>query len=217
MKRLPKTQPGFTFVELMFAIVVLGTMLSLTMTIFVGMLRFYTFSNQIRQNQENGRNILDTMDREIRFSQLVYASTKPDDAYKLCIYNESQRSAIAYYKDTNTTSSTNLKKSVWSAPDLKKAQDGCAGLPVTIPEGKPPTILNLPNMKVDAFEVIKTQGAALTENTNVNALKIRFSFVTGSYIIIPHSSTAPRGELKCEAKNIYCNKLEYNTAVNLRQ
>lgn len=209
MKRLAKKQPGFTFVELMFAIVVLGTMLSLTMSIFIGMLRFYTFSNQIRQNQENGRNILDTMDREIRFSQLVYASTKPDDAYKLCVYNESQRKVIAYYKVSKV--STDLKKSTWSAPEFKEAEKNCADLPNNIPTSTAKTsTINLPNMKVDAFEVVNTQGAFFTENPNVRALKIRFSFVTGS------SATGSTG-LYCETKNIYCNKLEYNTVVNLRQ
>lgn len=203
MKKTPKTQPGFTFVELMFAIVVLGTMLSLTMSIFVGMLRFYTFSNQIRQNQQNGRNILDSMDREIRFSQLVDAAVKNDPGVKsdyLCVYNESQRKAIKYYKAPN---SYNLKKLEFTASELAVAKSGCENQT----DGK---IVNLANMKVDVFEVVKTQGAAFSDKASTGAVKIRLSFVTGN-------ASADAAGLYCETRNIYCNKLEYNTVVNLRQ
>ena len=65
---------GFTIIELMFAIVILGGMLSLTMVIIVGMLRFYVFAGQVRKNQANGRETLDSITREIRFGKLISPS-----------------------------------------------------------------------------------------------------------------------------------------------
>ena len=41
---------GFTIIELMLAIIILGGMLTLTMTVIVGMLRFYAFSDSVRKD-----------------------------------------------------------------------------------------------------------------------------------------------------------------------
>jgi prepilin-type N-terminal cleavage/methylation domain-containing protein len=200
MKKIAKSQPGFTFVELMFAIVVLGTMLSITMSMVVGMLRFYSFSNQIRQNQENGRNILDTMSRDIRFGKMLSPNSAAQ-ANSVCIVSQTQEGnkGIEYSVPAATT---NLVRKVWDNPDPKTFNCGA-----TIDPSSTKT-LNLPRMKVANLAITRTRGAATQTNpTAASAAIINFTFITGN----PNSSGA------CDVKNIYCNKLEYNTVVNMRQ
>ena len=211
MSHKPKTQPGFTFVELMFAIVVLGTMLSLTMSMVVGMLRFYSFSNQIRTNQENGRNVLDTMTRDIRFGKLV----SPDSATPLsevCVVSQAEggRKGILYYREVDTAANPKryyIKKATWAinTPSNPTANE------CTAKKSSTDKILNAPRMEISDFTVTKAQGASITLNKNVNSVILKLGFITGSYAL------NPTGDLYCDVKNIYCNKLEYNTVVNLRQ
>ena len=52
MKILRKHQSGFTFVELIFAITIMGSMLAIAMVVVIGTLRFYVFSNQVRQSNQ---------------------------------------------------------------------------------------------------------------------------------------------------------------------
>lgn len=197
MKNISKKYPGFTFVELMFAIVVLGTMMAITMSMVVGMLRFYAFSNQIRQNQENGRNILDTMSRDIRFGQLIEPrSITPGSV--VCVLTQTQQGnkAIKYY-----LSGSELRKATWDIADIRT-------LDCNNPVNANVITVNLPRMTVTNLNIIKTRGAQTVNNPNINAVLIKFGFLTGT----------PDGSGKtCDTKNIYCNKLEYNTVVNLRQ
>ena len=91
-----KKQPGFTFIELLFAIVVMGVMFSLALVVFVGMLRFYVFAGSVRQNQENGRNVLDTITREARFAKLVTPTQAGQTTNKLCFFDPNTKKIIGY-------------------------------------------------------------------------------------------------------------------------
>ncbi len=193
---------GFTIIELMFAIVILGGMLSLTMVIIVGMLRFYVFAGQVRKNQANGRETLDSITREISFGKLISPSGSTA-TQEVCVFDKSNNRVVLYKK-----TGTSLKKTIYtynSNVDPANCNDVAGGSLA----GKTKEVkdINLSKMFVTKFDITKTQGASFEVNKNAAAVIINYQFLTGA----PDATGAA-----CETKNIFCSQLGYQTAINLR-
>ena len=193
---------GFTIIELMFAIVILGGMLSLTMVIIVGMLRFYVFAGQVRKNQANGRETLDSITREIRFGKLISPSGSTA-TQEVCVFDKSNNRVVLYRQ-----TGTKLTKTIYtynSNVDPVNCNDVAGGSLA----GKTKEVkdINLSKMFVTKFDITKTQGASFEVNKNAAAVIINYQFLTGA----PDASGTA-----CETKNIFCSKLGYQTAINLR-
>lgn len=203
MKKSRKNLPGFTLLELLFAIILLGVMLSITLVAIIGMLRFYVFSNQVRQNQENGRNVLDTMTREIRFGKLLFPTDASTAVQRICVLDESRKQLIQYQYDG---AARNLNKTTFSYSPSDLPIDCVVGGQVAIKT--PTTKVNLGKMSVTGFSVIKTEGAKIETNTETAAVVIYFSYLTGQ--------PDPANLSTCKTADIYCTSLELNTAVNIR-
>jgi prepilin-type N-terminal cleavage/methylation domain-containing protein len=199
MKKIINPKPGFTLLELLFAIVLLGTMLSIMLVAIIGMLRFYVFSNQVRQNQENGRNMLDTMTREIRFGTLLFPKDSNPKSDRVCILDKSNNRLIQYQ-----FSAPNLLRSTYSYSQTTPPTDcTTAGGATLVTSGKS---ANLEKMRVVAFESTKTKGADI--DTDVAAVLLKLSYITGQ--------PDPTDSTKCKIADIYCSNLILNTAVNIR-
>lgn len=207
-KLLNKTKPGFTFIELILAITIMGVMFSIVLTVIVGMLRFYVFANNIRQNQENGRNILDTIVRDIKFGTLLTPSGFAKSNV-VCI-KKSDSTLIKYSQDTNA-----IFKTVYSfdaATSPTNCPDTNATLPDTIQIKSGPSKISLDRMNVypGDFTFTKASGSKPRYYTTVSSLVINFRFFTGN----PIDSD---GNIKCLSNDIYCSSLQLNTAVSLRE
>ena len=202
MKILRKHQSGFTFVELIFAITIMGSMLAIAMVVVIGTLRFYVFSNQVRQNQENGRNIVDTMTRELRFGELVIPSATGSPLsplQEICIVDDTNKQLIDYKRVGPNLVRTTLS---YSPGFLSCDEDlNPAKLTKIITSGP----INLDKMKVSNFSVVRTSGAR-GGNGKASAVTIGLSYTTG----------LPKTDGKCATGNIYCSGLTLNTAINLR-
>ena len=199
MKILRKHQSGFTFVELIFAITIMGSMLAIAMVVVIGTLRFYVFSNQVRQNQENGRNIVDTMTRELRFGELVIPSATGSPSPRICIVDDTNKQLIDYKLD-----GTNLVRTTLSySPGFLSCDEDTTSAKLTkiITSGP----INLDKMKVSNFSVVRTSGAR-GGNDKASAVTIGLSYTTG----------LPEAGGECLTGNIYCSGLTLNTAINLR-
>lgn len=194
------TRPGFTFIELLFAIVVMGTMFALALVVFVGMLRFYVFAGSVRTNQENARNVLDTISRDVRFGQLI-VPLDLNSSSTLCVYKKADRTVVKYEK----LSSSNVINKSTSAATYDSAPADCATTTVTN-FGTAQSVFNT-NAKAAAFEVIKVGGAGTTAYTGVLSVTIKLQVITG---------TPVTGTNTCATKDIYCNSLTLNTAVQFR-
>ena len=208
MKKLfKKTNPGFTFIELILAITIMGVMFSIVLTVIVGMLRFYVFAGNIRQNQENGRNILDSIVRDIKYGTLLTPSgyTKSD---VVCV-KKSDNTLIKYNQDNNA-----IWKTVFSF-DSTTSPTSCpidnAALPDGIQIKSGPTQVSLDRMKVypGDFSFTKADGAELSYYPSVSSLVINFKFFTGNPVTNNDS-------INCLANDIYCSSLQLNTAVSIR-
>jgi len=187
-----RTRPGFTFIELLFAIVVMGTMFALALVVFVGMLRFYVFAGSVRTNQENARNVLDTISRDVRFGQLIEPSGSGSSS-TLCVYKKADRKVVRYVLTGGAINKSTSTDNYDSAPanciiDFDAAQ----------------SVFNT-RATATAFEVVKVRGAVPTVYTAVSSVTIRLQVITGN----------PVGGV-CITKDIYCNSLTLNTAVNIR-
>ncbi len=77
IKQLQQRNKGFTLVELLFAIAIMGFMLTITLSTFIGVFRFYNWSKTTRTSQQAARDTLDTITREIRTGKIStsYAMT----------------------------------------------------------------------------------------------------------------------------------------------
>lgn len=199
MKKINK--PGFTIIELMFAIVVLGGMLSLTMVVIVGMLRFYVFAGQVRKNQANGRETLDLVSRDVRFGKLI-SPVGADKTNEICVFTSSDRKIISIKKDSGGDQ-YNLIRRVYQYNLLSNPATCDTANSALLSTTK----LNLDRMRVTKFEITKTQGASFEVNKGAAAIIIDYEFLTGS----PNASG-----VACDSNNIYCSKLGYDTVINLR-
>jgi prepilin-type N-terminal cleavage/methylation domain-containing protein len=216
MSKFIKKHPGFTFVELLFAIVVMGILFSIALVVFVGMLRFYVFAGSVRQNQENGRNVLDSITRDIRFGQLLYPTTfSATGEQRVCIYNPQSKYMTGYYYDSSVNPKT-LKKvtsnSAYQSFNEAKTANNTVITPTanSVCSGSDTASdILAKNMYPTGFNVIKTKGADPNVDIygNIAAVTIEFSFIT---------QTAGSVGSVCEVRNIYCSKITYNTAVELR-
>jgi prepilin-type N-terminal cleavage/methylation domain-containing protein len=207
---------GFTAIELLLAIVILGGMLTLTMTVVVGMLRFYVFSNSVRKNQANGRDTLDLITRDIRFGTLLTPTAidpGPSSKGKICVYLKSDKKIVIYRygADTNNTlaSATDLYRKVYKYTannDPTTCDETNLNFKSSLAE-ETLTKLNLEKMYITKFDVVSTQGASFEVKPDAAAVVIDYGFLTGN---------ANASGTGCDSANIFCSNLGYVTAINLR-
>ncbi len=188
-----RTRPGFTFIELLFAIVVMGTMFALALVVFVGMLRFYVFAGSVRTNQENARNVLDTISRDVRFGQLIEPSgTASSDT--LCVYKKADRKVVKYVLVSGVLSKSTSTATYDPAP---------ANCTITFDTAQ--SVFNT-RATAAAFVVTKVGGSSPKVYPTAS-VTIKLQVITG---------TPATGGITCVTKDIYCNSLTLNTAVNIR-
>lgn len=194
-----KNQPGFTLLELLFAIIVLGVMMSIVLTTIIGMLRFYTFANTVRENQQNARNIIDSLAREVRFGTLVMPQSNPGSI--LCVADTKNKRLTKYALLNNSIVRTQYSYANSQLTEGEECNES-SGLTV-ISEN---VAVTTPKMFIKSFEVIRTEGAQFATNTDVAAVIVRMSYRTGS--------VDDSGD--CKPGNIYCSPLNLETAINIR-
>lgn len=198
---------GFTAIELLFAIIILGGMMALTMTVIVGMLRFYVFAGSVRKNQANGRDTLDLIARDVRFGKIILPNNSGVNGNEICVYDKTNKRVIDYVWTSNAYL---LKRKIYSYqldPDPTTCTPNSINELQLVSENN----MNLSKMFITRFNVKRTQGASFQANDlNTAAIIIDYEFITGNY------SPNLGGSIYCNTENIYCNKLGYVTAVNLR-
>lgn len=154
-----KTTQGFTIVELLIAISVMGIMSALTTAVVISTIRFYAFTNNFRQNQQAGRNILDTITTDTRFGELAESGDN-----NLCVKFAGNK-VILYQRDN----SNNFTRTVFY-------NSNCS-----VPATSTSTLLNPASMKVTLFKSEKVN-APLPASGNSTSATIRLEFITGSSV-----------------------------------
>lgn len=195
---------GFTFIELIFAITVMGVLFSLATTVIIGMIRFYTFTNTVRTNQQNARSILNTVSKDAADGQVEIINLAGTDSSILCIKKSSEIITYSLEKISGILTRRSYNS---------QFQDNCQQLVgrTVVSETK----MNDQKLIIYAFkQSLLSQGARTVANNNVTSLILEATFVT--------SNSAPQdlltvqgneGYSVCVPGDIYCNTLRLNTAV----
>jgi prepilin-type N-terminal cleavage/methylation domain-containing protein len=206
-KSIKSTKPGFTFIELILAITIMGIMFSLTLTVMVGMLRFYVFSSNIRQNQENGRNILDTIVRDIKYGTLLTPSGY-GTSNSVCIKKSDNTLTKYYQKDLAIWRSVYTFDSTISPTGCPDNDDS---LPSNISIKSRGSQISLDRMRVypGSFSFTRAEGSVPASYQNITSVVINFKFFTGNPVEIDSL-------VRCLSNDIYCSSLQFNTAVSIR-
>ncbi len=204
-KRMINSQPGFTVLELTFAIVVIGVMMAIVLSTILGMLRFYNFASVIRQNQAAGRQVLDDIDRQVRFATLITPDdTAPNNSPVLCVA-DTKNQQVFRYDLVGPASAQSVQKTTLSYTGAAIPTNCNSGNPNLTPVGLP-TIITPTTMHVKALTFTKTGGARIVSNPEATAVVTTLQFINGT--ADPKTNT-------CRAGDIYCSQLQFVTAVNI--
>lgn len=198
MKRNLK-KPAFTVLELTFAIVVIGVMMAIVLSTIIGMLRFYSFASTVRVNQAAGRQVMDDIDRQIRFSTIITPTKAVPTANKICVADTKNQILYSY-----EAVGTAVQKTTYSYSGSTIPTNCAVGGSVTqTAQGN----ITPTTMKVAGLSFTRTAGAPIASNTDAAAVVITMPFVNGT----PDPATG-----KCRPGDIYCSALQFSTAVNIR-
>lgn len=195
------TKPAFTVLELTFAIVVIGVMMTIVLSTIIGMLRFYSFAGTVRTNQAAGRQVMDDIDRQIRFSVLVFPSKPPGPTTgnKICVADTKNQVLYSYEALNSAVQKTTYSYSGTTVP----TSCSTGGTVTQTAQGN----ITPTSMKVTGLSFTRTAGAPIASNPAAASVVITMPFVNGT----PDSSTG-----KCKPGDIYCSTLQFSTAVNIR-
>lgn len=112
-KSANKFSSGFTLIEFLFATVLISVMLTIVLTTFIGVFRFYVWSSTTRNNQSYTRDLLDSIGREVRSHKIYSATTSeiclsksnPSSIQKTeKIYLQNNKVLLQEYSGDNCTS-----------------------------------------------------------------------------------------------------------------
>jgi prepilin-type N-terminal cleavage/methylation domain-containing protein len=193
-----KQQPGFTILELTFAIVVIGVMMGIVLTTIIGMLRFYTFSATVRQNQAAGRQVMDDIGRQVRFATLIEPSGATPSA-TLCVADVKNQKLYRYAVVSEAVQKTTLDYTGTTVPG--NCNTGGSVTQTTQSNITPAS------MHVRRLDFQKTGGARIVVDQDVAGLVVSLGFVNG---------TADPVTGNCVAGDIYCSRLDFTTSLNIR-
>lgn len=192
--------------ELIFAITVMGVLFGLATTVVIGMIRFYTFANTVRTNQQEARSIMNSIANDATDGQVAIITRNNNDNISTVLCIKNTREIITYELDE-----TNLNRKSYNAGP----KDSCNAIEDISSKIKSNTRMNNERMLVYFFDTdLLSQGAGgdgLTIiNTNVTSLILRIKFAT---IFNGGQNSDSFG--RCEPADIYCSTLELNTAVKV--
>ncbi len=204
------TQAGFTLVELLFATVLLGLMLTLTMQTFIALLRFYSWANTTRTNQAAARQTMDDLTRQIHNGQVSIGYSSPS---RLCVLDSSSGSSQSTEYDLDSGLHRVVKRSFATnscrtdpggGPDfaeipgslqiISPASEQISQLTFTITRGSP----NAP-----AVTPYNLAGGVIIDMAMINVMSLTPDNVTLN----------PDGSYSCLPENSFCGIAHLTTAV----
>lgn len=180
---------GFTLVEILFACAILGFMLTITLTTFVGVFRFYLWSRTTRTAQESARQVLGTISKAIQGNAIVSANNS-----SLCLNSTQATATEKSLKIFLDTTDNKIKQQAYFAKD-------CAGSVL----GQL-TIISASNVDITylSFTGVSGPGGAVTKSVVVN-----MQVTNGTPVMVD-------GTLRCRPSDNFCDQATFTTAAMQR-
>lgn len=191
--RKPK---GFTLIELVFATAILGFMLTITLTTFIGVFRFYVWAGTTRTNQESARQVMDVMSREIASKKIVSSR----DPSVICLADPTIPNPTVY--DAIVLAGSQIEKRTYT-------NDQCNEGDVLV------EVISNQNLRVSVLNFVIINGALnnpLGGNLNPKRALLHKSATINMTIV---NSQNP-GITQCPPGDNFCDVASYVTAVTER-
>lgn len=180
---------GFTLIELIFATVLLGLMLTLTMQTFIALLRFYSWANVTRTNQAAARQTMDDLTRQIQSNQI---NSGVSTASTLCVITDSSANPKStQYSLQTTATASQIVEQTYPSTD-------CTG-GSSSPQAITPTAEKISKL---TFSIAKSPASAPP-----------YSLAGGVVIDMTMINTTVAGATSCQPGDNFCGLADLTTAV----
>lgn len=194
--KLKNNKSGFTLIELIFATVLISMMFTIMITTFIGVLRFYTWSNVTRKNQESTRQLTDVMTRLINSKKIGEVGA---DGSSICLLPAN-------------TGSSDLPVKIYLDNYQVKLQKYDIPTP---PEGE-----TLQPSDYCQDGQIKTSELVLLSDPQMKIASLQFKIVLGSNLPLLKHKLSTTIKIKsingqsnsCAEGDNFCDQTEYTTA-----
>ena len=182
-----KYTQGFTLIELVFATTLLGIMLTLILSTFIGVFRFYVWAGTTRVNQEYSRQLIDDISRTIQTKKITSVG-----ASNICLSNY----------DTEPIGSTKIQLDGTTVNNYSYNTIDCTGAAVST------KAISNPNMKINSLNFVIIYGAYNNVDTTLKKSATVYMKTTNG-VVDPVT-------LKCRVGDNFCDQAEFNTAASER-
>lgn len=190
-RQLTKNTQGFTLIELVFATTLLGIMLTLILSTFIGVFRFYVWAGTTRVNQEYSRQLIDDISRTIQTKKITSVGAAPSN---ICLSNY----------DTEPIGSTKIQLDGTVVNNYSYNTIDCTGAVVST------KAISNPNMKINTLNFVMIYGAYNNVEPAATLKKsTTIQMTTTNGIVDPTT-------LKCRVGDNFCDQATFNTAVSER-
>lgn len=180
---------GFTIIELVFATTLLGIMLTLILSTFVGVFRFYVWAGTTRVNQEYARQLVDDISRTIQTKKIYSATTG-----SICLNN--------YVTDPIGSTKIELVGTVVNYNNYNVYD--CSGAASSI------QAVSNPNLKINNLNFTKVYGAYNNSEPDTGLKNSAIIYLKTTNGIVDPATT------KCRLGDNFCDQAEFITAVSER-
>lgn len=202
MKKKITLPNGFTLIELIFATAILGFMLTITLTTFIGVFRFYVWSGVTRTNQSAARELLSQIARDVAERNIVSVGDNINNQFtSVCLAQTTPGSEITTIK---------IKLTGTTVTTTEYSDNTCTGTPGTT------KIISNQTMNISSLGFEKIDGALnnplLLPSANQQLLRssLQIRLTTTNGIVDPSSG-------KCRPADNFCDQSSYITAITERQ
>jgi prepilin-type N-terminal cleavage/methylation domain-containing protein len=184
-----KYTQGFTLIELVFATTLLGIMLTLILSTFIGVFRFYVWAGTTRVNQEYSRQLIDDISRTIQSKKITSVG-----ASSICLSNY----------DTEPIGSTKIQLDGTVVNNYSYSVIDCSGAATST------KVISNPNMKVNILNFVIIYGAYNNVEPAATLKKsATIQMTTTNGVVDPTT-------LKCRVGDNFCDQATFNTAASER-
>lgn len=198
-----KKHAGFTLIEMMLAMAVVSFMLLFVVSAIMQATRLYTKGLAIRQINQTGRQVIDTLGKSMRYAKPTYLAANK----RICVGG----TTYAWNVENEAASVYKNKLDDGTAVRFVSVQDPTGDLCVASP--MPPNIIKEKAVDLVGFDITPLSFAVEPYGSSLWEVRLILS-TAGSNLAVPDLVTP--GSFYCEAQNNFCAFGDFETSIYSR-